>query len=150
MSERGPGTYGIGSSPKNLFPGDLSLVTPIQFGTEVYASAWYKDMGDHTTGTGEMLYVDADENPNMIVYSSQLTVNPNTKYFFSAWFANVHTRLLNPFDLEFRIDGEIVGRFRGEVSGQTMVDVLNPFSEVYRPQLVDVGVEGWYQYLTIS
>jgi hypothetical protein len=62
----------------------------------------FKDMGDHTTGTGNMMVVNGAPTTKSI-WSESITVTPNTTYIFSVWFASV--TLTNPGKLDFSING---------------------------------------------
>jgi hypothetical protein len=86
-----PGTYSIGTNPNTL-------------------NSYFANMGDHTTGTGNMLIVDVDNVPGKVAYSTTVTgVLPNTTYFFSAWFADVNRTFENPPRLQFSIGGTPLG-----------------------------------------
>lgn len=73
----GPGTlgqdqYAITTNPNNFNAG------------------FFRNMGDHTTGTGNMLIFDfANNGINDAVYRTTVPVVTGQTYFFSAWFANI-------------------------------------------------------------
>lgn len=53
-------------------------------------AGFFADMGDHTSGTGNMFVVDVDGVLGKDVYRTDVTVAANTTYFFSVWFANIN------------------------------------------------------------
>jgi hypothetical protein len=62
----------------------------------------FRDMGDHTTGTGNMMIVNG-ATTTAFIWKQTITVQPNTDYIFSVWFASV--TLTNPGKLDFSING---------------------------------------------
>jgi gliding motility-associated-like protein len=73
-------------------------------------AAWHPGMSackDHTTGTGNMLLINGAQQANVVVWSQQVTVTPNTNYAFSAWLQHVTT--INPAILQFSINGIPIG-----------------------------------------
>ncbi len=55
-----------------------------------YNSGYFRNMGDHTSGTGNMLIFDFNNSSvNDPVYSTSVSVVNGQTYFFSAWFANI-------------------------------------------------------------
>ncbi len=62
---------------------------------------------DHTSGNGNVMMVNGDEYPGTIVWSQTITVQPNTKYAFSAWIQ--HITIINPSSLQFSINGSPIG-----------------------------------------
>lgn len=67
----------------------------------------FSSFGDHTTGSGNMLIVNGSATANVIVWTQDITVQPNTDYVFSAWATSVHPS--NPAQLQFSIDGVPLG-----------------------------------------
>ncbi|MBX2907922.1 MAG: gliding motility-associated C-terminal domain-containing protein [Taibaiella sp.] len=67
-------------------------------------------MGDHTTGTGNMMIINAGPTP-VDVWCQTIAVSPNTDYDFSAWFANCSSVTVPPNipTLQFRINGVLQG-----------------------------------------
>lgn len=65
----------------------------------------FATMGDHTTGTGNMMVVNGavSVSPQPVVWSQQVTVKANHTYFFSTWAANVLGGV--PSRFVFRING---------------------------------------------
>ena len=68
-------------------------------------------VGDHTTGEGLFMMVDAALQPNSLVWEQSVTVTPNTDYVFSAWFLTNDT-----------------GYFRFEINGISGPDMTTPES----------------------
>ena len=85
----GPGSYGIAKNPSLL-------------------NSFFQNIPDKTTGTGNMMVVDANTSA-VFAYQTTVTVQPNTTYFFSAWIANINSTFENPSELEFFIKGAQVG-----------------------------------------
>ena len=67
----------------------------------------WADFGDHTTGDGLMMIVNGHRNADMLVWSTAVTVDPDTQYDFSAWAASVYPR--SPSGLAFSINGTLLG-----------------------------------------
>lgn len=65
-------------------------------------------MGDHTTGTGNMMIINGAASPDD-VWCQTITVTPNTDYDFSAWFANCSSILTGAPVLQFKINGVLIG-----------------------------------------
>ncbi len=63
----------------------------------------WADFGDHTTGDGLMMIVNGHREADMMVWSTSVTVDPDTQYDFSAWAASVYPR--SPSGLAFSING---------------------------------------------
>jgi len=83
------GNYGFTSeyvySPTNLFPArTYAILTNPHLAHDSFVS-----MGDHTTGTGNMMVVNGATGSSPIVWSQQINVNPDRMYYFSTWAANV-------------------------------------------------------------
>lgn len=62
--------------------------------------------GDHTTGTGNMMVVNASGTEESF-WCQSVTVNAGTTYDFSAWVTSVNEE--NPAQLQFSIDGALLG-----------------------------------------
>ncbi len=147
---RGPGTYGIGTSPENMFPGDLNLVDATKPSTEVYKDAWYDDIPHRSAGGTEMFYADGNNKANVTVFSTTVNVTPGTDYVLAGWFANIHKEKYSPFQMQFRINSQDAGYFEGHVVGvKKNVSVYNEATGAYELKDVDVGIGGWYQYHTV-
>jgi gliding motility-associated-like protein len=81
-------------------------------GTDV-TSGWWANCPDHTSGSGNMMIVDAACGTNGVpggaeLWCQTMQVQPNTDYIFSAWMANGNS--VNSYaQLGFYFDGAIVG-----------------------------------------
>ncbi|WP_214073559.1 hypothetical protein [Mucilaginibacter sp. dw_454] len=82
------GTYTINTDPHNIHTN-------------------FTSMGDHTTGTGQMLIVNGAATANVTVWTQNINVQPNTDYVFSVWVTSVNPQ--NPAQLQFSIDGVPLG-----------------------------------------
>jgi len=82
------GTYAINTNPHNLHTN-------------------FASMGDHTTGTGNMLIVNGASVANTTVWAENISVQANTDYVFSVWIASVNPAA--PAQLQFSIDGAPLG-----------------------------------------
>ena len=67
----------------------------------------FASMGDHTTGSGNMMVVNGAEQPNVLVWGQTVSVLQNTTYFFSVWVATVFPA--SPAELDFNINGSAIG-----------------------------------------
>ena len=83
-----PPDYGVISDPSKAF-------------TNGYIS-----FGDHTTGSGLMLFADGSGNAGDRVWYQTVSVTPNTAYTFSAFAA---TAGVNPPTLNFYSDASLLG-----------------------------------------
>jgi hypothetical protein len=63
--------------------------------------------GDHTSGSGNMMVINAATVAGVSVWCQTVAVNINTTYTFSTWIASVHTS--NPAILQFSINGVNLG-----------------------------------------
>ena len=69
---------------------------------------WDWDLcNDHTTGFGNMMCVNASTRGNVAIWCQDITVAPNTDYLFSMWLVSLFRD--SPAELEFRINGEVIG-----------------------------------------
>jgi len=68
--------------------------------------------GDHTSGSGKMLMVNADWNlPNIVVWSQSVAVEKNTTYEFSTWISTwAIAGDLNVSRIDVRINGLSIGK----------------------------------------
>jgi len=82
------GLYGIGTNPHSYHP-DFSACT------------------DHTTGSGNMMIINGAPVANEVIWSQNITVQPNTDYAFYAHLTSVHPS--NPATLQFSINGTNLG-----------------------------------------
>ena len=58
----------------------------------IYDATW-PAIGDHTSGTGNMLIVDGAPSSGISFWCETLSVNPNTNYIFSLWITLLHDPL---------------------------------------------------------
>lgn len=88
-----PGFWGIGTNPRTMDnpTGSFAII------------------GDHTTGTGNMMVIDADGITGKDAYNTTVNVTPNTTYFFSAWFVNIGNLSQATPQLRFSINNIVVG-----------------------------------------
>ena len=63
--------------------------------------------GDHTTGNGNMMFVNGASIPNVEVWNEIVSVTPNTNYAFSTWIQAMYPP--NPAQLSFTINGGDIG-----------------------------------------
>ncbi|MGE3841729.1 MAG: PEP-CTERM sorting domain-containing protein [Vicinamibacterales bacterium] len=96
-----------GPNPPGPF-GACSAEGVFQITTDPHSchAAW-ASFGDHTTGTGNMMAVNGAPVPGVAVWSQNVSVIPNTTYYFSAWVATVHPS--SPAQLNFSINGSAIG-----------------------------------------
>lgn len=87
------------NSPMNLFPARTYgiLTNPRS------AHASFAVMGDHTSGTGNMMVVNGATASSPVVWAQEVNVQSNRVYFFSTWAANVLGG--TPSRFVFRING---------------------------------------------
>jgi len=104
------------------FTGDYTYVTPsynalwpeatytVHTSTSYNHSNWV-DCVDHTygNGAGNMLIVNGAMNPSIDVYCTTVNVSPNTNYMFSAWVMHVCCEYGTEADLQFSINGVLLG-----------------------------------------
>jgi hypothetical protein len=82
------GTYAVTTDP--------SLVQP-------YATSY----GDHTSGMGNMLAANGAVQPNTLLWSQTVAVDPSTHYDFSLWSSSWYS--LSPARLEVLVNGVSLG-----------------------------------------
>lgn len=71
-----------------------------------YHTAFYGK--DHTTGNGKFLIVNGSSQPGKVIWRSVIkNIQPNTRYYFSAWGMNVNPA--SPAELQFRLNGQLIG-----------------------------------------
>ena len=88
FSSQDEGAYGIGPNPQAWHPG-------------------FTRCSDHTTGNGNMMIINGSPEPDVVVWSQNITVVPNTNYVFSAWIQSLVAG--NPAQLQFAINGNVLG-----------------------------------------
>jgi len=62
---------------------------------------------DHTSGSGNMMIVNASGTPGVSVWCQTIAIAANTDYDFSTWAASVHPT--SPAILQFSINGQMMG-----------------------------------------
>ncbi|MBC8134930.1 MAG: hypothetical protein H8F28_03470 [Fibrella sp.] len=69
------------------------------------------DYYDHTTGNdaGAFLIVNGAGEPNRLVWGQRIAVEPNTNYYFSTWVSTWTPNEVSPAQLQFRINGKLIG-----------------------------------------
>jgi gliding motility-associated-like protein len=71
---------------------------------------WNSSLGnctDHTTGSGNMMFVDGSAAADVVVWTTTITIVPNTNYAFSTWIQALSPA--NPARLQFSINGKTIG-----------------------------------------
>ncbi|MBL7700274.1 MAG: gliding motility-associated C-terminal domain-containing protein [Chitinophagaceae bacterium] len=63
--------------------------------------------GDHTSGSGRMMFVNGSPNAGLVVWSQTVEVKPNTDYSFSAWLQAIYPT--NPASIVLRANGTPLG-----------------------------------------
>jgi len=96
-------SYRDTSGPSSLYP--EGFYTVVNNPNSVHPG--FVSMGDHTTGTGNMMVVNGASSP-VSVWCQVIAVTPNTYYDFSAWGATI-SPAGNPAVLQFSINGSLVG-----------------------------------------
>jgi hypothetical protein len=79
------GKYTVTTSPRNVHDGFDSFL----------------DHTANTTGVRNMMVINGDVTANTVVWSENITVDPNTNYVFSIWCASANSA--NPAQLSFTI-----------------------------------------------
>jgi hypothetical protein len=74
----------------------------------------YVSIGDHTTGSGNMMLIDASGNAGggagRICWQETVAVTQNTDYVFSAWIAQIYLNGIYS-NVQFEINGTIIGDY---------------------------------------
>jgi hypothetical protein len=89
--------YSVTTAPSNFEPGT--------------APTYFSSCGDHTTGTGNMMVVDAASSAGKIVWSETVSVLPSSTYTFTYWIQSVsdtsasHSTQNSPASLQTTING---------------------------------------------
>lgn len=75
------------------------------------AGAGIFDYYDHTTGDdkGAFLLVNGSGVPDQMVWGQRVTVKPFTNYYFSAWVSTWTPDEVSPAQLQFRVNGRLIG-----------------------------------------
>jgi hypothetical protein len=83
------GQYGIGSSP------------------QAFNQNFATNAGDHTTGFGNMMFVNASPQADSVVWSQSVAVRQNANYTLEGWVMTLYPA--SPANLSFTINGAQVG-----------------------------------------
>lgn len=69
------------------------------------------DYYDHSSGNdaGAFLIVNGAGEPNRLVWGQRIAVKPNTNYYFSTWVSTWTPNEVSPAQLQFRINGQLIG-----------------------------------------
>ncbi len=89
--------------PGSTSPGHYAVTTDLS----LYNSA-FPATGDHTTGTGNMLFIDASTTAGVTFWCESIPVLANTGYVFSVW---VELAYPPPPSIEVIINGTVVGTY---------------------------------------
>ncbi|MFN0203644.1 MAG: gliding motility-associated C-terminal domain-containing protein [Bacteroidia bacterium] len=82
------GTYAITTNPNLTHPNFASI-------------------GDHTTGTGNMMVINGSGTPNTNIWCQTFNVTPNTLYSFSSWVATIAGAPVA--SLQFEVNNVVLG-----------------------------------------
>lgn len=72
-------------------------------------NSWADQFNDHTTGTGNYMFIDGNGVGGVKVWQQNITVVPGTNYIFSAWVRNLSPWGDSTARLNFDIGGTNVG-----------------------------------------
>jgi len=81
-------TYTPEGTGSTSTPGDYAVATD----PNLYDGSW-PAMGDHTTGSGNMLIIDGSYTSGASFWCETMTVTPGTNYIFTVWTALLHNPL---------------------------------------------------------
>ncbi|MEP2278177.1 Ig-like domain-containing protein, partial [Maribacter sp.] len=95
--------------PNALNDGDYAIATR----ANEPEGSWQADLGDHTTGSGYMMVVNASFDPGDF-YNRTVAVSQNTTYKFSAWLVNANSEGNQTF-CESEPDGFILPNVKYEI-----------------------------------
>jgi hypothetical protein len=90
---------------------------PFRYGINTDPKKWdggFQSFGDHTTGTGNMMLIDASGGASggagRICWSETVAVAQNTDYAFSAWIAQIYLYGIYS-NVQFEINGAVIGHY---------------------------------------
>ncbi len=75
--------------------------------TNIFWQGW-GDCSDHTSGSGNLMVMDAAVTPNVGIWCETVPVNKNTDYQFTTWVTPVAAQ--NPPLLQFSINGQALAK----------------------------------------
>ncbi len=69
------------------------------------------DYYDHTldNASGSFLIVNGAGEPNRVVWGQRIPIKPHTDYYFSTWVSTWTPDEVSPAQLQFRINGQLIG-----------------------------------------
>jgi len=109
--------------------------TPGQFGVGPLSyranARFFMNVGDHTTGSGNMLYADGGPTYGVKVYQTQVTVVKGQTYAFSAWVNNLHATYSSPAQMRFIIDGDTLGKLEAPTEGVIKMESIAEWNSRY-------------------
>ena len=103
------GFFTIQDNPQDLF--DSTKYSPNNPDVG-WRTNWYRSIGDHTTGHGNMFIANGGSNPT-IVYTNPVKVTAGTIYYVGAWFANINANFTNPYNMDIYVKGVKIGNLSG-------------------------------------
>jgi hypothetical protein len=115
VSNTGEGQYGIGPNPITWF-------------------TTFSSFGDHTSGSGNMMYVNGSTSP-AVVWRQSVAVQAGSSYEFSGWVASMYSG--SPASLRLSINGIVVG---DAWEPSTTVGVWTGFSTTWNSGLQSTAI----------
>lgn len=103
------GFFTIQDNPQDLFDSTKYSPTAPDPGWRLN---WYRSIGDHTTGHGNM-FVANGSTTGGVVYKTTVNVTAGTTYYFGAWFANINVNFTNPYNMDIYVKGMKIGSLSG-------------------------------------
>ena len=99
----GSTTIAGSSYTKYVGPGDMSegKYAVVASGSVVHSG--FSNGGDHTSGSGNQMVINAANVPNVVVWSETVSITANTDYQFTYWVRSVH--ITAPSQLQLYING---------------------------------------------
>jgi len=93
------------------------MYTPTQYLEGMYfvgnnSQAWHPgfiNCNDHTTNSGKMMIVNGATTSNVVVWQQTINIHKNTNYAFSTWVQNVSSSTTVLANLQFKINGNLIG-----------------------------------------
>ncbi len=102
----GQGYCTINTNPQLLWDSTRYVPRTYDWGTN-----WYRSIGDHTTGTGNMFIANAGTVG--VAFKASVNVTAGTKYYIGAWFANINVTFVNPYIMDIYVGNTLVGHISG-------------------------------------
>lgn len=104
------GFFTIQDNPQDLFDSTKYSPTSPDPGWRLN---WYRSIGDHTTGHGNMFIANGSTTAGSVVYKNTVNVTAGTTYYFGAWFANINVNFTNPYNMDIYVKGVKIGNLSG-------------------------------------